>query len=235
MMPRSPTRLVSNRHRPRLVVFDLDGTLIDSRRDLADATNALLIERGGAPRPVDEVARMVGDGASRLVHRALTAAGLDPASPDALPRFLELYDERLLHHTRPYDGIPAVLETLARETPLAVLTNKPRAATERVLDGLGLRPFFRWVHGGDGPFPRKPDPGALLDFAASAAADPALIVMVGDSAVDLATARAAATRLCLARYGFGYRIADDAITPHDEVVDSPAEIPEAVNRLLAPR
>jgi phosphoglycolate phosphatase len=235
MMPRSPTRLVSNGRRAQLVVFDLDGTLIDSRRDLADATNALLIERGGAPLPVDEVARMVGDGAALLLRRALAAVGLDPASPDALPRFLELYDERLLHHTRPYDGIPAVLETLAAETPLAVLTNKPRAATERVLDGLGLRPFFRWVHGGDGPFPRKPDPAALLDLAAAAGADPAHTVLVGDSAVDLATARAAATQLCLARYGFGYRIADGDITPDDEIVDSPADIPRAVHRLLAPR
>src|SRR6266581_1098427 len=82
-----------------LIVFDLDGTLIDSRRDLADAANALIVERGGAPLAVDAIAGMVGEGAALLVGRALRARGLDGEDPTALPRFLELYDERLLAHT----------------------------------------------------------------------------------------------------------------------------------------
>ena len=87
-----------------LIVFDLDGTLIDSRRDLADAANALIVERGGRPLAVEAITAMVGEGAPLLVRRALTAAGLDPDADGTLPRFLELYDERLLAHTRLYDG-----------------------------------------------------------------------------------------------------------------------------------
>jgi phosphoglycolate phosphatase len=206
-----------------LFVFDLDGTLIDSRRDLADAANALLEERGGTPLPVDAIARMVGEGAALLVRRTLTAAGLDPESPGALARFLELYDDRLLAHTRLYDGTCEALETLAPDATLAVLTNKPSRATLAILDGLGVARFFKWVVGGDGPWPRKPDPAALRGLMSRAEAAPQQTVMIGDSPIDLATARAARTRLCMVRYGFGFT-ASDHLGPDDMLVDRPSDL-----------
>jgi phosphoglycolate phosphatase len=187
----------------QLIVFDLDGTLVDSRRDLADAANALLAERGAAALPEEAIGRMVGEGAATLVSRALAAAGL-PDDPAALARFLELYDERLLRHTRPYRGIPEALESLATRATLAVLTNKPLDATRRVLDGLDLARFFdERVLGGDGPLPRKPNPDGLLHLVRAAGVERSAAVLVGDSMIDVRTAARASTALCLARYGFG--------------------------------
>jgi phosphoglycolate phosphatase len=122
----------------RLFVFDLDGTLIDSRRDLADSVNALILERGGRELPLDAVTAMVGEGAALLVRRGLMAAGLEPDVESALPRFLELYDERLLAHTQPYPGTREMLDEMQLKGRLAILTNKPQHHTERVLRGLRL-------------------------------------------------------------------------------------------------
>jgi len=211
---------------PRLIVFDLDGTLIDSRRDLADAANALLESEGAAPLSEERIGRMVGDGAATLVARAFEASGVERPA-DALERFLALYDARLLNHTRPYPGIPEVLEALGLRSPLAVLTNKPLASTRRILAGLGLARHFpdNAVVGGDGPFPRKPDPAGLLHLMARARVDAAATLLVGDSIVDWRTARAAATPICLARYGFGYEgFPRDAIAASDRLIDAPADI-----------
>src|SRR5262252_8444405 len=141
-----------------LFVFDLDGTLIDSRRDLADATNALLLECGAPTLNEDRIGRMVGDGAATLVARAFEASRIE-RPPDALQRFLAIYDRHLTEHTRPYDGIADALTALGVRAVLAVLTNKPLAATRTILDRLGLARYFApgMVFGGDGPFPRKPD------------------------------------------------------------------------------
>ena len=216
----------------RLVVFDLDGTLVDSSRDLADATNALIGELGGAPLTVRQVVDMVGEGASVLVQRALAAAGLDPETPDALPQFLALYDTRLLGHTRAYPGIPDALEWLSTRSGLAVLTNKPSAATGQILAGLGLARYFRETIGGDSPFGRKPHPEALLHLARVHGAEPGETLMVGDSSVDRDTAHAAGTRICLARYGFGFRIPADQLGPDDLMIDAPLELIATVERLL---
>ena len=211
---------------PRLIVFDLDGTLIDSRRDLADAANALRESEGAAPLSEERIGRMVGDGAATLVARAFEASGVERPA-DALERFLALYDARLLNHTRPYPGIPEVLEALGLRSPLAVLTNKPLASTRRILAGLGLARHFpdNAVVGGDGPFPRTPDPAGLLHLMARARVDAAATLLVGDSIVDWRTARAAATPICLARYGFGYEgFPRDAIAASDRLIDAPADI-----------
>ena len=216
----------------RLVVFDLDGTLVDSSIDLADATNALVSELGGAVLPDQRIVDMVGEGAALLVRRALTQAGVDPETPGALQRFLALYDERLLEHTRAYDGIPAALEWLFTRVRLAVLTNKPDAATRRILAGLGLARFFHETIGGDSSFGRKPDPAALLHLARSNGAEPCDTLMVGDSTVDRETARAAGTRICLARYGFGFRIPAGDLLPTDLRIDSPLELVATVEALL---
>jgi phosphoglycolate phosphatase len=170
----------------------------------------------------EDIGRMVGDGAATLVIRALRAAGIE-RPPDALERFLAIYDERLLNNTRPYEGVPEVLDALGRDAALAVLTNKPIAATRRILDGLDLSRRFpsNTVIGGDGPFPRKPDPSALLHLAAQAAAMPQDTIMVGDSAVDWRTAQAAGTRVCLAGYGFGFSsIPTHELTARDRVISS---------------
>jgi phosphoglycolate phosphatase len=208
-----------------LVVFDLDGTLIDSRRDLADAANALIIEGGGQPLPVEAITAMVGEGAPLLVRRALKAAGLDLDIRIALPRFLEHYDERLLVHTRLYDGTREALEALAPRATLAILTNKPQRPTERILDGLAIAPFFRWTIGGDTLHGRKPDPAGLHYLVTAAGADAGSTVMVGDSAIDLRTARAAGTRICLARYGFGFQTAAAELRGDELIADRPDLLP----------
>jgi phosphoglycolate phosphatase len=215
-----------------LLVFDLDGTLIDSRRDLADAANALIVRHGGTALPVESIAPMVGNGAAMLVRRALAAAGVDGDARTMLPEFLELYDERLLRTTHLYDGFPEVLEALSARATLALLTNKPLAATERILTGLGIAPFFGAVLGGDGPLPRKPDPAGLRHLMVQASADPERTVMIGDSPVDLATARAAATRVCLARYGFGFRISRDDLRGDELFANEPAELPRVLAAVL---
>lgn len=208
-----------------LVVFDLDGTLIDSRRDLADSANALIVESGGRPLAVDAIAGMVGEGAPLLVRRALAAAGVTPDLHAALRRFLELYDERLLVHTRLYDGTQEALEALSARAPLAILTNKPQRPTERILDGLGIARFFGQVVGGDTAHGRKPDPAGLNHLMTVTAAGRDDTVMVGDSAIDLRTARAAGTRVCLVRYGFGFHTAAPELSGDERIADSPSQLP----------
>jgi phosphoglycolate phosphatase len=222
-------------HVRRLIVFDLDGTLIDSRRDLADAANALILERGGQPQPEEAVGRMVGEGAAMLVRRALTAAGL-PVDASALPRFLELYDDRLLKTTVAYDGIPEALERLAREATLAVLTNKPLGPSRRILEALQLAPHLAETIGGDSAFPRKPDPTSLRHLMTACDAPSSATVLVGDSWVDYETARAAGVGICLVRYGFGFQSVDPSRLGGDEaLVDRAADIPGAVQGLLESR
>jgi phosphoglycolate phosphatase len=210
----------------RLYIFDLDGTLIDSRKDIADAANALLASCGAPPLDDERIGRMVGDGAATLVARAFDAVCLAPP-PDALERYLAMYTDRLLAHTRPYPDIPAVLDALESRAKLAVLTNKPIAATRRILDGLDLRRYFPddAVVGGDGSFPRKPDPRGLRHLVAAAAVPLTHTLLVGDSLVDWRTARAAPVAICVARYGFGF----DGFPPHqlsasDRVIENPAEL-----------
>src|SRR3954466_4131681 len=111
-----------------LIVFDLDGTLVDSQHDLAESVNTLLLELGAAPLAHEAVARMVGEGAAVLVRRALAAAGRDPDTPRAMDRFPAHYDDRLLATTRPYPGMVDAIASLRAGHRLAVLTNKPARA-----------------------------------------------------------------------------------------------------------
>jgi phosphoglycolate phosphatase len=187
----------------RLIVFDLDGTLIDSRRDLAESGNALLAGFDVPPLPDDAVVAMVGEGARTLVSRILDARGVKADVDAALTRFLQLYDDRLTNHTDLYPGVRETLVDLKDRAALAVLTNKPQAPTDRLLMHFGLWGWFVDVIGGDTAFGRKPDPAGLnaLRHRVGAAADETL--MVGDSWVDMETARRAGTRACFAGYGFG--------------------------------
>jgi phosphoglycolate phosphatase len=207
-----------------LLVFDLDGTLVDSSLDLANAVNALLKELGATPLAEAAIIGMVGEGANVLVRRALTAAALDPDTPGALDRFLAHYDPHLLDHTRPYPGMVDTLAWFNGRLPMAVLTNKPAHATELMLRGLSLRVYFRNAIGGDSPHGRKPNPAGLLHLAADAGIEPPRVLMVGDSPIDLATARNAGAQICLARYGFGYRFSADDFRGDERFIDAPWDL-----------
>jgi phosphoglycolate phosphatase len=208
------------------VVFDLDGTLVDSRQDLAESVNELLVECGGMPHPHDVVGRMVGDGAAMLVARAFEAAGVE-RPPDALARFLAIYDARLVRFTRPYAGIPETLQALSARATLAVLTNKPLGATRQILEAFDLARLFDrgGIVGGDGPFPRKPDPAGLLHLARAAGVTLAETMLVGDSVIDWRTARAAGATACVARYGFGFEgFPIGELDARDVVISTPADL-----------
>jgi phosphoglycolate phosphatase len=212
-----------------LLVFDLDGTLVDSSRDLASATNATLQRLSpGAPQlPLEVVIGFVGEGARRLLERALRHAGVDRSPEDALPAFFECYEARLLETTRLYDGIAEALEALAvAGHPMAVLTNKPGPFSRTILAGLGIAPRFARAWGPEDVPARKPDPAGLLRLARELAAGPHDAWMIGDSAVDVATARAAGIRVAGVTWGLdpaGLRAAGP-----DRLLAHPSEIPGLV-------
>jgi len=186
-----------------LVVFDLDGTLVDSSGDLAAALNETLQRlRPGTPRlPVDDVRSMIGEGALNLIGKGLRAAGLSETPQDALPLFLECYRPRLLERTRLYPGVREALEALASRH-LAVLTNKPGDFSRAILEGLDVARFFRRVYGGGDLPGKKPDPVGLQRLLAETGTRPEGAVMVGDSAIDVRTGRAAGVRTIGVAYGF---------------------------------
>ena len=209
-----------------LVIFDLDGTLVDSRKDLADSVNLVLESCGAAPLPEAQISPLIGDGAAVLVARAFAAAGV-PQPADALNRFVDVYNQSLLAHTRPYAGIPEVLDALQGCTTLGVLTNKPIHGTRAILAGLGLARYFEpaRIFGGDGPLPRKPEPHALLRLADEARVPIAQTLLVGDSVIDWQTARNAGARVCLVRYGFGFaNLPAGCPEAGDLVIDAPVDL-----------
>jgi phosphoglycolate phosphatase len=164
------------------------------------------------------------------VRRALTAAAL-PVDDRAMPRFLELYDDRLVATTRPYPGTLEALGALAADGPVAVLTNKPLAPARALLEALELMPFMSAVVGGDGPWPRKPDPASFRALMEQFGSEPAAALLVGDSRIDLETAHAAGVPLLLARWGFGAEQLDaSTLSPGDVIVDRPADLPAVVAR-----
>ncbi len=186
-----------------VLVFDLDGTLVDSRRDIAESANELLASLDAPPLDHDEVVQMVGEGARLLVSRVLAAGRAREDLDAAFARFSAIYDRRLADHTRPYPGVVAGLERLAEHFTLAVLTNKPQHHTDRLLDALDLRRYFVQALGGDTAHGRKPDPAGLASLVGGAGAVPEGALLVGDSWVDAETARRGGTRFCFADYGFG--------------------------------
>jgi phosphoglycolate phosphatase len=185
------------------ILFDLDGTLVDSAPDLRAALNRLMASRGLGPFTLPEVVAMVGDGARALVERALAARGLtfDEA---ALDSFLLDYTAHAAVETRPYPGVPEALETLsAAGWRLAVCTNKPEAAARELLRALDLMPRFAALGGGDSFPVRKPDPGHLLATLRLAGGEPGRAVMIGDHHNDIAAARGAGIPAIFAGWGYG--------------------------------
>ena len=214
-----------------LLLFDLDGTLVDSLPDLTNALNEVLRERGHAPLLPREVKPMVGDGMPMLVARGFAARGADTAEAKAMqPRFIEIYEASATNLSRPYPGVPETLATLrARGYATAVCTNKPQHATGEVLRGMGLDGLFDGVAGGDRFAVRKPDPGHLLGLVDLLGGDPRRAAMIGDSENDALSARAAPMPLILMRYGYA-RI-DPAQLGADRVLDRFDELPQALQAL----
>jgi phosphoglycolate phosphatase len=185
-----------------LLVFDLDGTLVDSQRDLTESVNATRAWMKLGPLPAEIVARYVGNGAPVLVQRALPDASEEDRSR-ALKYFLDYYREHMLDSTRLYPGVREALDQLHDcGIPLAVLTNKPIRFTLQMLEGLQLDLHFFRVYGGNSFPEKKPHPMGLEALIDEARADRDRTVMVGDSAVDVQTARNAGTRACGVRWGF---------------------------------
>lgn len=209
----------------RLIVFDLDGTLVDSRRDLADAANRLIGTYGGRALPVDTIVTMVGEGVRLLVGRALAAAGVNADLDEAVAQFRTFYGDCLLVHTRPYPGVERMLAQVGASVPMAVLTNKPDDASRAVLDGLGLLRWFGRVVGGDSPWPRKPAPDGLLKLASDVGVEARETLLVGDSVIDRRTARGAGCEICLARYGFGFpAIPPGELDGGEWIIDAPEDL-----------
>ena len=214
-----------------LLVFDLDGTLVDSVMDLRAALNEVLRERGHRALSRAEVKHMIGEGVPALVARALAASGADPAEASmALPRFLEIYEANPTQLSRPYPGVPETLATLRRRGyRTAICTNKPQQATLAVMQGLDLLPLFDGIAGGD-RFPvRKPHPGHLLQLIAELGARPEASAMIGDNENDAAAAHSAAVPLVLVRYGYA-RVEPESLAA-DALLDHFSELPGALERL----
>ena len=217
-------RMAGTRH----LIFDLDGTLVDSAPDLATALNGLLAEFGKPALAESTVRSMVGDGAGVLVQRGLAAAGLaDAVQPAALKRFLALYRDCLIDRTRAYPDVEATLERLQEAGhKLGICTNKPYDPTLRILAALKLDRFFGSVIGGDSLPKRKPDPEPLLAAIERLGGSAANAIMIGDSANDVLCARAASVTAVLIPSDYG-NPAEDA----DLKLKQFAELPAAIARL----
>jgi len=206
----------------RALIFDLDGTLIDSKQDLIRSVNAMLVEMRRETLHEDTIFGYIGNGAPKLVGRALGNGATEEERERALQFFLKHYEEHKLDSTCAYPGVVEALEEL-REFPMAVLTNKPVRVSQRILEGLQLAKYFRAIYGGNSFETKKPDPqGAkkiLEEFSAAAGE----AVMIGDSEVDVQTARYAGTLAATVNYGFGTH--DRAAYPADIYLDSLTELP----------
>jgi phosphoglycolate phosphatase len=214
-----------------LLVFDLDGTLVDSVPDLRAALNKMLRERGCPPVSPSEVKRMVGDGAPALVARALAASGADAAGAgEALTRFLEIYEANAVQLSRPYPDVRETLTALRlRGYRAAICTNKPQRATMAVIEGLGFLPLFDGIAGGDRFSVKKPDPGHLLGLIGELGGSVTTTAMIGDNENDAAVAHAVGVPLVLMLYGYA-RVAPESLAA-DALLDHFADLPAALERI----
>ena len=189
------------------IIFDLDGTLVDSAEDLRAALNRLLADLGLRPIEPTEIKGMIGDGVLKLLERALVAANGDPQQKDALlPRFLEIYQANPATLTRCFPGVAETLEALRRKGfRMAVVTNKPVFATNKILQALGLAEIFPVVVGGDSVQQRKPHPAPLLEAVRQLEVDVGQALMVGDNIHDVEAAHAAGMRCVAVTYGYHHR------------------------------
>ncbi len=186
-----------------LLIFDLDGTLIDSRLDLANAVNATRVHMGMTPLSNERVYSYVGNGAPVLIRRALGEQASEAAVEEGLEFFLQYYAQHELDHTTLYPGVKDSLERLGSSgVRMAVLTNKPVRMSRAIVKGLGVGEHFFQVYGGNSFEFKKPNPIGVDTLIQEAGADRATTLMVGDSSVDVHTARNAGIRCCGVTYGF---------------------------------
>jgi phosphoglycolate phosphatase len=210
----------------RALVFDLDGTLIDSKLDLALSIDATLKYMGRASLPHETIYSYVGNGASVLVRRALGDSATDSEAEEGLHYFLAYYRQHMLDNTVTYPGVRDALETL-REHPMAVLTNKPVRFSERILEGLKISRYFQYVYGGNSFETKKPDPEGMNTLLRDFSLAPREAMIVGDSDVDVRTARNAGTWVCGVSYGLG--LEGMRAHPPDLMLDNLAELPAHLN------
>ncbi len=214
----------------KLVIFDLDGTLIDSELDLAISVNAMLCHYGRKELPIHVIGSYIGDGAPTLIRRALGDPSDRAFLQDALNYFLAHYHDHKLDNTRPYPGIKQALEQIGNgerfSRKLAVLTNKPVRASQAIIAGLGMAEHFFQTYGGNSFDTKKPDPFGANTLMREAGATADETVMVGDSAVDILTARNAGLWSVGVTYGFAPQSLEQV--PPDVLADSPAEMAAAL-------
>lgn len=187
----------------KLLIFDLDGTLVDSKQDLANAVNAARAHMGLPPLDLQLIGSYVGNGAPVLMRRAMGPEAPESDVVQALEYFYTYYRAHMLDHTYLYPGVRSALDRLRADGVLmAVLTNKPVRFSQGIIDGLGLHDHFFRVYGGNSFEQKKPDPVGVHKLLEEAGALPPEAMMVGDSAVDVRTARNAGIRACGVTYGF---------------------------------
>ncbi|MGB8011815.1 MAG: HAD-IA family hydrolase [Terriglobales bacterium] len=232
-------------HRLRLLVFDLDGTLVDSRLDLIHSVNATMRHLGRPELEGDVIASYVGDGAPALVRRALGNGnkndngnnndnnnddGEDDATfRAALEYFLGYYRLHKLDHTTVYEGIPEVLAGLAQPSNglhrlMAVLSNKPVNPSRDIVHAMGLGDFFVRIYGGNSFTTKKPDPLGVQTILQETNVAPEEALMIGDSSIDVQTGRNAGLWTCGVTYGFAPHSLEKV--PPDVLIDSPRELSE---------
>ncbi len=220
---------------PLTLVFDLDGTLVDTAPDLCGAMNAVLALHGRKPVPIAEVRSMVGRGARKLIERGFEFTGtpVEGAQLDGLfDAFLTHYAIHIADESVPFPGAPEAIAALkAQGHRLGICTNKPERLSRALLDALGLSPDFGAVVGADTLPVRKPDPRHLLETVARLGGDPRRAIMIGDSEVDAETAKAAGIPLVI--FTFGYTAFDPKTFGADELLHDYSELPDAVARIAA--
>jgi phosphoglycolate phosphatase len=209
----------------RALIFDLDGTLIDSKLDLILSVNAMLHEMGREQLHEDTISGYIGHGAPQLVAQALGNNSTQPEREQALNFFLAYYEDHKMDSTRAYPGVPEALEHLAA-FPMAILTNKPVRVSNRILEELGLAKYFRAVYGGNSFETKKPNPHGAHTILREFGAAPAEAILIGDSEVDVQTARNAGTFAAAVNYGFGTH--DRVAHPADIYLD---RLPDLVSLL----
>jgi phosphoglycolate phosphatase len=214
----------------KLLIFDLDGTLIDSRLDLVRSVNAMLRHLGRTELPDDVIASYVGDGAPMLVRRALGDPSDEAFFKRGLEYFLSYYREHKLDHTIVYDGIKQALGRIegsngnGTKRQMAVLSNKPVHPSRAIVKALGLDHFFVSVYGGNSFSTKKPDPLGVNTLLAETNTSPERSIIIGDSSIDIVTGRNAGVWSCGVTYGFAPQTL--SIAPPDVVVDRPEELAE---------
>lgn len=209
-----------------LLIFDLDGTLVDSELDLANSVNAMLQKIGQKPLSTERIASYVGRGVAVLVTRALGAEAAEDEVKDATEFFLKHYREHMLDNTAPYSGVREALAEL-NGRKMAVLTNKPVNFSRRMLSGLGLAERFLRIYGGDSFENKKPDPVGINRLMEETQVTASKTMMVGDSVSDVMAGRNAGVWTCGVNYGFGAPTLDEE--PPDLRVDDLRELPHLLN------